>query len=394
MSRLLALRDHFGSARLVALQFISVAGIGVVFPYVNLFLTDIGFSGTLIGTLASVGAILSLVLTPLLNQIADRRLLHRRLFMLYLGGFALACLLMALSRSQLALIGAVLLYKVTVAPSMTLGMQLTLSQLARSGKAILGQLRSFTALGFAFASVFAGQLFALGGYGLLFGMGAIFSLLSVQLATIFPAKPKVKPKADSSPAAPRNRGIYVIAASQFFVTMCTHNAFAFLFIHISQNFGVHTADIGLWAAMLALVEFPFYFLTDIMARRFRLRVLYFFGVLGVALVTFGIGIAPDLPALTLLFVFRGLAWPLYHLSSYRLMNAISHPRNVATNQAIVQVTMPSMALLLTGSLYGWTFDHLGSGAFFAFCALAGCIGAGIVIAGFRLFEPRPSADHG
>ncbi|MCE2470949.1 MAG: MFS transporter [Anaerolineae bacterium] len=392
MTALLALRNHFGSIRLVGLQFLSAAGLGMVYPYVNLYLTELDFSGTLIGTLAAAGAILTLVLTPLLNQIADRLMLHRRLLMLYLGGFALSSLLLATTRNHLLVILAVLLFKVTVSPSMMLGAQLTLSQLIRTGRTIFGQLRSFSALGFAVASAMAGGVFALGGYSMTFTVGAIFSLVSIQLATIFPAKPKEKVKPDTGPKQPRNRGIYVLAASQFFVAMCSHNAFAFLFIHLSQNLGVRIADVGIWAALLALVEFPFYFLTDALLPRVRLRITYIFGIAGVALTTLGIGMVPNLPLLALLLVFRGLSWPAYQLSSYRLMNAISHPRNVATNQAIVQVTMPGIALLLTGSLYGWVYDHMGAGVFYALCALAAALGACIVIAGFRLFDTRQLHD--
>lgn len=386
MALLLALRNHFASLRLVALQLFSTAGLGMVYPYINLYLTEIGFSGALIGTLASSGAILTLVLTPLLNQIADRLMLHRRLLMIYFGGFALASIIFATTQSFWLVILAVLLFRVTTGPSMTLGAQLTLSHVIRSGKAIFGQMRSFSSLGFACASLMAGQVYALGGYALTFSVGALLALISVQLSTIFPAKPKEKPKTDSGPTQPRNRGIYVLAASQFFITMCTHNAFAFLFIHLSQNLGVNVSDIGLWAALLALVEFPFYYLTDALLPRVRLRITYIFGIVGVALSTLGLGIAPNLPLLLLLFVFRGLSWPAYQLSSYRLMNAISHPGNVATNQAIVQVTMPGIALLLTGSLYGYAYDHLGAGPFYALCALACIIGAGIVIAGFRLID--------
>ena len=392
MTALLALRNHFGSIRLVGLQFLSAAGLGMVYPYVNLYLTELDFSGTLIGTLAAAGAILTLVLTPLLNQIADRLMLHRRLLMLYLGGFALSSLLLATTRNHLLVILAVLLFKVTVSPSMMLGAQLTLSQLIRTGRTIFGQLRSFSALGFAVASAMAGGVFALGGYSMTFTVGAIFSLVSIQLATIFPAKPKEKVKPDTGPTQPRNRGIYVLAASQFFVAMCSHNAFAFLFIHLSQNLGVRIADVGIWAALLALVEFPFYFLTDALLPRVRLRITYIFGIAGVALTTLGIGMVPNLPLLALLLVFRGLSWPAYQLSSYRLMNAISHPRNVATNQAIVQVTMPGIALLLTGSLYGWVYDHMGAGVFYALCALAAALAVCIVIAGFRLFDTRQQQE--
>ena len=237
MSKLFALRNHFGSVRLVGLQFLSAAGLGMVYPYVNLYLTELDFSGTLIGTLAAAGAILTLVLTPLLNQIADRLMLHRRLLMIYLGGFALSSLIFATTRNHLLVIFAVLLFKVTVSPSMMLGAQLTLSELIRAGKAIFGQMRSFSALGFAASSALAGQVFALGGYSMTFAAGAMFSLISIQLATIFPAKPKEKVKPEAGPKQPRNRGIYVLAASKFFVSMCTHNAFAFLFIHLSQNLG-------------------------------------------------------------------------------------------------------------------------------------------------------------
>lgn len=374
--------------RLVGLQFLSAAGLGMVYPYVNLYLTELDFSGTLIGTLAAAGAMLTLVLTPLLNRIADRLMIHRRLLMMYLGGFALSSLIFASTQNHLLVIFAFLLFKVTVSPSMMLGAQLTLSELIRKGKVIFGQMRSFSALGFAVSSALAGQVFALGGYSLTFTVGALLSLISIQLSTIFPAKPKEKVKSESGPTQPRNRGIYVLAASQFFVAMCTSNAFAFLFIHLSQNLGVNIADVGVWAALLALVEFPFYYLTDALLPRVRLRVTYIFGIAGVALTTLGIGLVPNLPMLALLLVFRGVAWPAYQLSSYRLMNAISHPRNVATNQAIVHVTMPGIALLLTGSLYGWVYDHLGAGVFYALCALAAALAVCIVTAGFRLFGTR------
>ena len=229
---------------------------------------------------------------------------------------------------------------------------------------------------------------------MIFTIGAILSLISVQLSTIFPAKPKEKVKPDSGPTQPRNRGIYVLAASQFFVSMCTHNAFAFLFIHLSQNLSVNISDIGIWAAMLAVVEFPFYYLTDALLPRVRLRVTYIFGIVGVALTTLCIGIVPNLEMLVLLFICRGVAWPAYQLSSYRLMNTISHPRNVATNQAIVQVTMPGIALLLTGSLYGWAYDHLGAGPFYALCALACAAGVCIVLVGYRLFDRATDRSAG
>lgn len=388
MSKLFALRNHFGSFRLVALQFLSLAGIGIVWPYVNVFLTEQGFSGTWIGALGSAGALLSLVLTPLLNQLADRLLLHRRLFMFYMGGFALANIIFASARIEIAIIFAVLLFRLTVSPSITLGMQLTITQLVSSGKSILGQMRSFASLGFTLASLLAGQLFASGGYPLLFWVAAALGLLTMLTSTIFPAKSLEKPKTAEDERRPRNRGIYVLAASQFFVAMGTYNMYSFVFVHFNLNLGVPSAHIGLWAALMGIVEFPFFFLMDSILPKIRTRVAYIFGVLGTALFSLLLGVTPSLPFLAALLALRGLVWPAYQLSSYTLVNKISHPRNAATNQAIMQVTMPSIALLLTGALYGWAFDHLGAPAFFALSAAASAVGAGILIAGFRLFDSR------
>lgn len=382
-------RSH--SLRLISLQFLTFAAIGMAWPYINLYLVDLGFSGTLIGTLASVGAVVALVLTPLLNSLADKLLLHRRLLMIYLGGFALCLIIFASSRVQIVVIFGFLLMKVTVSPSIALSTQMTMTQLLRQGKAILGQMRSFAALGFTVASLLAGAMFAAGGYPLLFGSGALLVLVSIQMSTVFPDKPKRKQPVERAAKTARNRGFYVLIASQFFIFMGIQNTFQFLFIHFSENLGIATADIGLWAALLAAVEIPFFLMLDAIMPRIRMRSAYIVSALGMAAFALLLGQVATLPALALLIAFRGIAWPAIHLSSYTLVAEISHPRNVATNQAVMQVTMPAIALLLTGSFFGWVFDNLGAGAFFGLCALVCAIGAVIVMAGFRLFEnPKPA----
>ena len=176
--------------------------------------------------------------------------------------------------------------------------------------------------------------------------------------------------------------------------MGTYNAYAFIFIYFNKDLGVPSADIGLWAAILGVVEIPFFYLMDAILPKVRIRVAYIISVLGIALWTVSLGAVETLPVLALLLVFRGLVWPGFHLSSFQLVNAISHPGNAATNQALLQVTMPSVSLLLTGAFFGWTFDNLGAGAFFILCALACVIGVCIVIGGFRLFDGGDCPAHG
>jgi len=389
MNRLAVVQHHSGSIRLASLQFLTLAAVGMVSPYINLYLVDIGFSATLIGTLSSIGAVLALVLTPILNQFADKRMLHRRLFMAYLLGFAIANIIFATSHVEFIIIIAVLLVQVTVSPSMTLGMQLTMTQLANRSKAMLGQIRSFAAMGFAAASLLAGQLFGVGGFPLLFWIGALFAAISIQVATIFPAKPKIKQASSDAPPVARRKGFYVMLASQFFALMGIQNSFVFIFVHFQQNLGIPTAEIGVWAALIAGAEIPFFVLMDSVLPRVKFRQGYIFGLLGMATFIFLLGATESLLMLALLLLFRGLMWPSLHLSSFGVVSAISHPQNVATNQAILQVTVPSIAMLLTGSAFGWVFEHLGAFVFFGLCAFMCVIGASIMLVGYRLFEVNP-----
>lgn len=379
-------QHHSASVRLVSLQFVSLAAVGMVSPYINLYLVDANFSATMIGTLSSLGAILALTLTPMLNQVADRRMLHRRLFMTYMLGFAIANSIFAITQVHLLLIIAVLLTRITVGPSLTLGMQLTMTEASRHSKAVLGQIRSFAAMGFSAASLLAGQLFTIGGYSLLFWIGAAFAAITVQVSTIFPAKSEVKDKPADTKSAPRHRGLYVLIVSQFFIMMGTQNTFAFLFIHLTENLGIPTGNIGIWAAFLAGIEIPFFILTDRILPIVPTKYVYIGASLGMAVFVFLLGIVPASILLILLISFRGVMWPMLYLSSFTIVSEISKKTNVATNQAIMQVTMPNIAVLLTGSAFGWIFDHLGAYTFFALSALSIATGAAIVLVFYRLFD--------
>lgn len=372
--------------RLVALQFLSLAAVGTVAPFINLYLTEVGFSGTMIGTLLSIGSVLALVLTPILNRIADRLMMHRRLYMGYLVAFTVVLLIFANTRIQILLIGAVLLHEMSVGPGMTLGMQLTITRLGEGGRAMLGQIRSFAAMGFASASFLAGQLFTLGGFPLIFWVGALFSAFSIQMATIFPPHPKVKEKEKKQAPTKRNPAFYVLVATQFFAMMGLRNHFAFIFIFFSQDLGIPTADIGIWAALLAGLEIPFFVLMDKILPRIPSRSAYVSGMLGMAIFMFLLGATQSLVVLFFLMIFRGFVWPSLHLSSFVVVSEVSNPRNVATNQAILQVTVPSIATLLTGSGFGWVFDNLGAQAFFALCGFMCLVAVIIVLSTKRWFN--------
>ncbi len=372
------------------LQFFSIAFLGMVGPYVNLYLKDQDVSATLIGTLLSIGALLRLLLTPVANNIADRLGLHRRLFRLYYAAMILASGLFVIADSAPLLGIGMLLFLIAQAPSVVLGMQLTISKLQHEGQATLGRTRSFAAVGFGAANLVSGGAIALGGYPLIFGTGIVLGLATLWLATVYPPQTmnaQQKEEMQTAAPVPRNKGLYVMSAGHFFIAMGYQSAFAFTFIHFNENLGVALGYLGIVMASIVALEVPGFRILDPLLLRYGARRLYVLGAIGVAAYLFGLGIIPTPYWLVPVVIVRAVFWPMLHVSSFVVASQMSDPRNVATNQALIQVTVPGIATLLTGSAAGWLFEYQGALAFFGAAAVACLIGAVIVAAGYRLMAP-------
>jgi len=357
----------------------------MVSPFFNLYLVEVGFSATLIGAILSIGALIELTVTPLLNRYADQHHAHRRLYIGYLLVFAIANFLFGNIQTTWILVLATLMVEASIRPSMTIGMQLTIVKLEQEGRAMIGRIRSFAALGFAFASLVAGQLFGIGGYPLIFWAGGFLTLVSVKTAQILPTK-TTSDDLRSNPV-PRRRGFYYLAASQFFVSMGIRAGHAFWWVHFQENLGVSTAHIGILVAFLAGAEVPFFMLLDPLMKRFNPRITFIVGSFGLSIIFLLLGAVPNVWWLIPLILIRGILWPMYHVPVFLVASKISHPRNVATNQAILQITVPAIAVLLTGTASGWIFDHLGAFPFFAATATACMIGGIIAVIGYRTMQP-------
>jgi len=367
------------------LQFISVAVMGMTTPFFSVYLVDVGMSPTMIGALLSVGAFLELILTPTLNTIADRFNVHRRLLIAYMVMFGAANLIYANTDIMWIVAIGVLLVEVSIRPSGTLAMQLTMTRIAEIRQDVVGRIRSFAPLGYSLASLTAMPLFSLGGYKLVFWAGVLLSAITIQVTNVLPANTATKNMTSKPPK--RRRGFYILALSQFFITLGIRAGFTFWLVYVSRDLGLSTAKIGLFMAFVAGVEIPFFMLLDPIMKRYNPRIIYIIGSLGMAAFFAVVGFVPNFQWLIALNIVRGMIWPMYNLPIFVVTAQISHPRNVATNQAIMNVTMPSVAMLLFGSAAGWLFDHQAAWVFFMACATACFIGAMVAIVGYRYLAP-------
>lgn len=373
------------------LQFISVAVMGMTTPFFSVYLVDAGLSPTLIGTLLSVGAFLELILTPTLNTLADRFNIHRRLLIAYMVMFGAANVIYASTNVVWIVAIGVLLIESSLRPSGTLAMQLTMTRINEIRQDAVGRIRSFAPLGYSLASLTAMPLFSMGGYKLVFWAGVLLSAITIQVTNVLPANTASKNLTSKPPK--RRRGFYVLALSQFFTTLGIRAGFAFWLVYVCRDLGLSTAKIGLFMAFVAGMEIPFFMLLDPIMKRYNPRIIYIIGSLGMGAFFAVVGFVPNLFWLIILNVVRGMIWPMYNLPIFLVTAQISHPRNVATNQAIMNVTMPSIAMLLFGSVAGWIFDHQAAWVFFLACATACTIGGLIAIVGYRFLAPTTLVEQ-
>jgi PPP family 3-phenylpropionic acid transporter len=348
-----------GFYQIAALTFMTYAARGFILPYINLYLISVGFSGTQIGLLASVSALVQLVVTPLLHTFADHAGRHRQLYYGLLLGNACACFgLLGFANFPLLLSGSILLRDSTDTPSAALLSQLTLTWLKQRQRNVYGRLRAFGSLGWAVTTMISGWFYGLGGYALLFALSAALNLVLIPQVKVLPQRttePHEKPNGKAS----RPRGFYILLASVFLYFVGNTAFSAFSNVYFKQGLGASNEMIGVLSSVAGLSELPAMILIDRLLRRADIRATLILGMLGLGGIWFTASLLAGPTLLIPLMMVRGTFFTLQNVSLTLLVSRISHSVNAATNQALTQVTVPALAVLLTGSISGWLFDHAG-----------------------------------
>lgn len=375
-------------SQLYALQFLSYGGNALSKPYVNLYIVASSVSVSVLGILLSIGALLEMLMPLLLNSLADRYRLHRLLYVVFVGTLVLANGLLAASSQTVALGIAMILIEGTMRPSMTLGLQLVITRMSQESRQIVGRVRSFSSLGFGLASVLANQLFTLGGYFALFTAAAIGYGSSLLLSGSLPSATTQSRTRQPARRVTRTRAFYFLMASMFFIMMAQRIGYAFWFVHFQQNLGVSTAEMATIAALMALMEIPFFVLLDRVLLSVNLYVTFWGSGIGMALLWLAVALLPDKGWIYPLMVFRAGLYATFHLTTFLVIARVSQPENVATNQALAQSTIPSLATLLTASISGWIYEFLGATPLFVAVSAVGLLGMAISILALRDINGR------
>ena len=365
--------------KLNIVTFLNYAARGFTFPFISLYLVYMGFSGVQIGIVLSASAAVRLVVPPFLNMLADRSGRHRQFFYGLVTGNALATMGLVVASVSQWLLGATVVIRDSLdMPSASLLSQLTITKLEQEKRDIYGQIRAWGSLGWAVTTMISGLVFSAGGYALLFISAAALNLLSLPFSRTLPTSTITeisdeKPKNSPTAIPQRSSAFYMLMFILFLFYIGMSAIGGFVYVYFQEDLGASNAMIGVLASVAALAEIPSMMVIDRMMRRLNIQFTLMIGMFGMASIWVSFTLLSGAALLIPLMLIRGTFYTFQTVAMTLLVSRISHPANAATNQAISQVTMPALALLLSGTVAGWIFDTLGGRILFRVNAIIALI---------------------
>jgi PPP family 3-phenylpropionic acid transporter len=350
------------------LNFLRFAAQGMSAPFITVYMTNLGYSATEIGLLISVSAVIELVIVPALNRYADHSSRHRTLFLALSWGFSLATLGLAVLTQTWIINVLFIITRVTARGNMQLLAQLSITRFDQMGKNLFSRSRMWGSVGWAVATISSGLLIRLGGYPALFTIAGLLVIGMIFASNVLPEQTNVHADGRKSKPQPRRIGFYILGVSQFVFYLGLSGAFSFMWIYIEEQLGVPTDQIGFFAALYSLTELIPMMLMDRLIARIGVRKVVILGMMGLAAVWIGYSFITTPLMLIPAIVLRGASFSMFTIGITLMIARTSAPANVATNQAILQVTMPALAMFISSPILGWIYDNIGSDWMYRVCA--------------------------
>lgn len=356
------------------------AARGFYIPFIGLYLLSIGFSPVEIGLVTGVSALVRLIVVPAYSAMVDRRGAHRKLLISQIMATGVFSLGLVLWLDKLWISSMYIARDTVDTPGAALMAQLTITGYREQGASMYGKMRALGSLGWALATIISGTLIATGGYALLMILSGILNFLVLPFTRSFPTRTaSTNSRLDKPPK--RLPVFWLIMASNFMFYVGMNSMGLFMFIYFKDYLGADDGMVGLLAALLGLFEIPWMIWIRHLYSRMSTRTALMIGIAGQAVFTVCVALLFDTTLLFPLAAARGVFYALQNISQTVIVNEISHPANVATNQAITWVTMPALASILFNPLAGWLYEAGQGRLLFALAALVMLIGSLLLVYG-------------
>ncbi|HCE17566.1 MAG TPA: hypothetical protein DEQ80_06880 [Anaerolinea thermolimosa] len=380
---------HLATIRL--LFFLIYAGIGVNFTFINVFYASKGLTGTQIGLIAMVAALVGMVGAALWGYLADRTGQARLIMAGGAIGTGILALLYPLVTNFYQYLPLAGLFALGNSAMFTLIDSTTLTILGDQREEY-GRYRLGGSFGYILTTFSAGFIYEKFGLVWMFPAYTVvmlaFTLSVLRLPVL--SVPQTTHEKGGLKAMVRQPVWIIFTLCVFLVWTAASGSINFLGVAI-KTMGGSDSLIGVAATMAAVAEIPFMFFSGMIMRRLGQEKMFWISLLGF---TARIGLYGLMPApqwaigINLL---NGPSYVFFWNSAVNYANTIAPDAHKATAQGFFQATT-NLASVASAILAGWMFDSLGPSGLFQVLALA-CLAA-FIIFGISRYTRKPSPATG
>jgi len=348
--------------------FLSLGAFSFITPFLSLFFRRQGLSGTQIGLLGTVSAVVGVVIAPLWGRWSDRLVHPRRLLQAAFLGSAFCYLI--LSRQELITWMALLvaLNAVLVSGIDPVSDTMALKSGGEGRRTRFGSIRLWGSLGWAVVVYIAGVVIEK--YGILSAFWGYAGLVILTILVLNFTQPsstqegKREPK-ESIPYRdlvrdlmkdPALVGLGVALSVLWFVRV---GMYQFQAIYMN-DLGAGESLIGLVNTIAAVVEMPSMLWADHLVNKYGSHRVAKFAFLAFALNAGVIVVLPHITMFMVAGVLNGLAFSLFNVAFVVFINERAPLGQTATVLALFTSTLRGLIQILASPLSGVTYDAFGA----------------------------------
>uniref|UniRef100_A0A7C4KHM3 MFS transporter n=1 Tax=Anaerolinea thermolimosa TaxID=229919 RepID=A0A7C4KHM3_9CHLR len=380
---------HLATIRL--LFFLIYAGIGVNFTFINVFYASKGLTGTQIGLITMVAALVGMIGATLWGYLADRTGQARLIMAGGAIGTGILALLYPFVTNYYLYIPMAGLFALGNSAMFTLIDSTTLTILGDQREEY-GRYRLGGSFGYILTTFSAGFIYEKFGLAWMFPAYTVvmiaFTLSVLRLPVL--SAPQTAHEKGGLKAMVRQPVWIVFTLCVFLVWTAASGSINFLGVAM-KTMGGSDSLIGIAATMAAVAEIPFMFFSGSIMRRLGQEKMFWISLLGF---TARIGLYGLMPAPQWVIginLLNGPSYVFFWNSAVNYANNIAPDAHKATAQGLFQATT-NLASVASAILAGWMFDSLGPSGLFQVLAL-GCLAA-FIIFGISRYTRKPSPATG
>ncbi len=373
--------------------FLLIGGVGFAYPFVNLFYRWRGLSGTEIGLLLTIGAVVGLLASPLWGSLGDAGVPLARLLQggLVVSGAALILLSQQSTFSAFAFLVALTSLAGAGLSPLSDALALRVTAARRAG---YGSVRVWGSAGWAASVLVSGWLIERtslvagfwGNAAAYFGAAVLLNALPRARAAP-PRTPRASGLRQAARQVFQNRALRGLALALITQGLLSDGYMQFGNIYLEQ-LGASAFVIGVASMVAAAVELPGMFIADRVVSRIgsRRTLLISFLVTGAPLAL--VLLLPHVWTIVATRALFGVAYSLFVVALVKYVTEYAPAAQTAVMLALFTVTLTALIQIFAAPLGGILFDLIGAYWLYAF-ALVGNLAAGAIL--FFSRAPAPAA---